>query len=70
MRRAVTILMIAGGVAAMAVSYFGLSAPWGASGVDNSDPRVQFAPLLFLAGIVSVFLAAVVYEVLPDRRPK
>lgn len=70
MRRTITIVMIVGGVAAMAVSYFVLSAPWGASGVDNSDPRVQFAPVLFLIGIVSLFLAAVAYEVLPDRRDR
>ncbi|HET9443170.1 MAG TPA: hypothetical protein VFO65_07590 [Acidimicrobiales bacterium] len=70
MRRTLTILMIVGGVAAMVLSYFGLSAPWGASDVSNSDPRVPFAPVLFLVGIVSIFLAAVVYEVLPDRRSK
>lgn len=70
MRRTITLGMIVGGVAAMAVSYFAFSAPWGASAVENSDPRVQFAPVLFLLGIVSLFLAAVVYEILPDRRDR
>lgn len=68
MRRTVTLAMVVGGVAAMAASYLLLSAPWGNSGVTNSNPRVDWAPVLFLAGIASVFLAAVVYELLPDRR--
>ena len=68
MRRAITILMVLGGIAMMLVSYFGLSAPWGNSKVSHSNPRVQFAPVLFLIGIMSVFLSAVVYELLPDRK--
>jgi prepilin signal peptidase PulO-like enzyme (type II secretory pathway) len=70
MRRTVTLIMILGGIAAMVVSYFVLSAPWGASDVTHSNPRVPFAPVLFLAGIMSVFLSAVVYELLPDRRKR
>ena len=68
MRRAITVLMVLGGIALMLVSYFGLSAPWGVTKVDHSNPRVQFAPVVFLIGVMSVFLAAVVYEVLPDRK--
>lgn len=33
-----------------------------------SDPRLPFAPAVFIAGVVLVFLAAVAYELLPDRR--
>jgi hypothetical protein len=70
MRRAITAAMVVGGVAMMLASYFWLSAPWGNTEVRHSDPRVDFAPVLFLLGVMSVFLAAVVYEVLPDRRRK
>jgi drug/metabolite transporter (DMT)-like permease len=69
-RRTITILMIVGGIALMLLSYFGLSAPWGNSKVSHSNPRMDFAPVVFLIGIMSVFLSAVVYEVLPDRRSK
>lgn len=70
MRRAITTLMIVGGIALMVLSYFGLSAPWGNTKVGHSNPRVDFAPVVFLLGVMSVFLAAVVYEVLPDRKRK
>jgi hypothetical protein len=68
MRRAITALMVLGGIALMLLSYFGLSAPWGNTKVSDSNPRMEFAPVVFLLGIMSVFLAAVVYELLPDRR--
>ena len=68
MRRAITTLMVLGGIALMLLSYFGLSAPWGNSEVRHSNPRLQFAPVFFLVGIMSVFLSAVVYELLPDRK--
>lgn len=67
MRKAVTWLLILGGLALMAVSYFLLAAPWGNSAVEHSNPRVQFGATLFVLGVVSVFFSAVVYEVLPKR---
>ena len=68
MRRTITLLMVLGGIAAMIISYFFLSAPWGNSGVKYSNPRLQFAPVLFVAGLVSIFSAALFYEVKSDRR--
>ena len=68
MRKRVTIAMVVVGVALMAVSYFGLAAPWGASSVENSDPRVDFAGLFFVVGVLLTFSAALVYELLPERR--
>ena len=68
MRRTVTLLMIVVGAVVMIVSYFFLSAPWGTTAVRYSNPRMQFAPLLFVAGVVLVFSAAVFYEVKSDRR--
>jgi len=66
-RRTITLLMIVVGLALMVVSYFFLAAPWGADDVAHSNPILQFAPALFVLGVLLVFSAAVVYEVLPDR---
>lgn len=68
MRRTITLLMVLGGLVLMVVSFFFLAAPWGATAVENSNPRVQFAPALFVLGVLLVFLSAVVYELIPDRR--
>lgn len=68
MRRALTWLSILVGLTLIVLSYFVLSAPWGSESVRNSNPRVQFGPTLFVLGVILVFLSAVVYELLPDRR--
>ena len=70
MRRTVAVIMVVGGIGLMALSYFGLAAPWGTDSAENSDPRVAFAPLVFVLGVMSVFVSAVVYELLPDRRKR
>ncbi|MFQ5947270.1 MAG: hypothetical protein ACE5KX_00235 [Acidimicrobiia bacterium] len=70
MRRTIGFLMIAGGLVLMVVSYFFLAAPWGASGVEFSNPRVPFAPLLFVIGVMALFAAGLIYELLPDRKKK
>jgi len=67
MRRGLAIGMIIVGIALMVISYFGLAAPWGADSVANSDPRLQFAPLLFVLGVMMAFGSALVYEMLPDK---
>ena len=67
MRRSLTIGMIATGLALMIISYFVLAAPWGADSVANSDPRMPFAPLVYVLGVVMAFGSALVYEMLPDR---
>jgi hypothetical protein len=59
--------MIVVGVVLMVVSYLGLAAPWGAESVSNSDPRMPFAPLVFVIGLMLAFGSALVYEMLPDR---
>lgn len=66
MRRGVTATMIGVGVLLMIIGYFG-AAPWGADTVANSDPRIAFAPTLFVLGVIVIFAAAIVYELLPDR---
>ncbi|MCJ2531068.1 MAG: hypothetical protein LN413_01945 [Candidatus Thermoplasmatota archaeon] len=62
--------MIVAGVVLMVISYFFLTAPWGfpPSSEVFSNPRIPFAPGLFIIGSILVFLAAFVYEVLPERR--
>ncbi len=67
MRKGLTIGMIVVGIALMVISYLGLTAPWGAEGVSNSEPRMQFAPLVFVLGVMLAFGSALVYEMLPDR---
>lgn len=67
MRRRLTLGMVVAGLALMALSYFGLTAPWGSSNVDHADPRMDFAALVFIVGVVLTFSAAIVYELLPDR---
>ncbi len=68
MRWVVTLTLLVGGFALGAVAYFLLGARLGVpSSPAFSNPRVHYAPLVFIAGVVFVFLAAVVYELLPDR---
>lgn len=68
-RRILVLGMILGGFALQAVSYFVLAAPIGKpTDVSYSEPRVPFAPLLFIVGVGLVLASAIVYELLPDRR--
>lgn len=71
MRRVLTALMVILGFAIQIVSYFLLAAPLGSPISEAySNPRMPFAPTLFIVGIGMVFLAAVVYELLPDKESK
>lgn len=70
-RTILTILMVIAGFALQAVSYFLLAAPLGIpTSPVFSNPRLPFAPGLFILGVMLVFLAAVVYELLPERRKR
>ena len=66
MRRILTFLFILIGLGLMVVGYMS-SAPWGASSVADSDPAFLGAPSVFIAGIITVLAAALVYELLPAR---
>jgi len=68
MRAVVAISMLIAGFLLQAVTYFLLAAPLGtpASPVF-SNPRVPFAGGLFIIGVMLVFMAAVVYELIPER---
>ncbi len=51
------------------VSFLFLAAPWGfpPSSPEYSDPVLPFAPMIFIAGVMLVFIAGILYEVLPSR---
>lgn len=52
----------------LAVVGFALSAPIGRPDSPViSNPRVDFAPLIFVVGVVMIFGSAVVYELVKDR---
>ncbi len=71
MRRTITLVMVVLGFAIQIVSYLFLATPLGLpSSPFYAEPRMPFAPLLFVAGVALVFLAAVVYEVMPERERK
>lgn len=67
MRRRLTVGMVVVGLALMVLGYFVLSAPWGSSNVDHSNPQMDFSGLIFILGVLLAFSAAIVYEVLPAR---
>ncbi|MDH3753702.1 MAG: hypothetical protein OEU32_07500 [Acidimicrobiia bacterium] len=66
-RRTLTLLCLLTGLGLIVVSYFFLTAPWGSDRVGNSNPRLEYAPLLTVLGVILTFASAVVYELLPDK---
>lgn len=67
MRRTTTIGLIVTGIALMVIGYLA-SAPWGSASVADADPAFAGAPILFLLGIVAILMAAILYEILPNKR--
>lgn len=68
MRNLITIMLVIVGFALQAVSYFFLASPLGIPTSEvYSNPRLPFAATLFILGVGLVFLAAVVYELLPEK---
>ena len=67
MRKTMFLLTLFGGLA-LAVIGFLLSAPIGpTTSPVISNPRLPFAPTLFVLGVMLVFSSAVVYELFPDK---
>jgi hypothetical protein len=63
----VFVLMLLVGLV-LAVVGFALSAPIGAPDSPSiSNPRMDFAPLLFVLGVILVFSSAAAYEIVRDR---
>jgi Ni/Fe-hydrogenase subunit HybB-like protein len=68
-RTIIALGMVIGGFVLQAFAYFFLAAPLGIpTSPVYADPRVPFAPVIFIAGVMLVFLAAVAYEVLPEKK--
>lgn len=69
MRTLIVWVMIIGGFALQGLSYLAWAAPLGLPTSEAfSNPRLPFAPLFFVIGVMVVFLSAVVYELLPDKK--
>ena len=68
MRRIIVFTWLVAGFFLQAAAYFGLAARIGIpQSPAFSNPRVPFAALVFIGGVMMVFLSAVIYELLPDR---
>lgn len=69
MHKKVSVLSLVVGVA-LAISGFVLALPRPmTAGINVSNiPVMQFAPVLFILGVMLMLLSAVVYEVLPGGR--
>ncbi len=67
-RKRIVWLMVIGGFALQVIAYLFLAAPIGSpTGPEFSQPRLLGAPIVFICGVLLVFLSAVVYELLPPR---
>ncbi len=63
-----TFALVIGGVALQLVSYFYWAAPLGVpTSPAYSNPVVSFAALIFVVGVMMVFTAALVYELIPGE---
>lgn len=70
-RTAVAIVLVILGFALQGVSFLAFGASLGnPTSPDFSDPRVPFASLIFIVGILFVFLAFIVYELMPERKER
>ncbi len=68
MRRIIVFTWLATGFFLQVSVYLRLAARLGIpQSPAYSNPRIPFAPALFIVGVIMVLLAAVIYELLPDR---
>lgn len=68
MRRKITLLMVLVGFLFQIDAYLFLAARIGStSGPWISNPRVPFAPVIFIVGVMFVFIAAIVYETMSEK---
>lgn len=68
MRKVLFLVTLVSGLCLAALG-FALAAPIGPTDSPvHSNPRVIFAPGLFVLGVMLIFLSAVVYELVPERR--
>ena len=67
-RSIVTAVMIVTGAALMVFAYFAGAAPWCNTTVECSNPRLEWSPAIFVAGVVIAFSSALYYSVAKDRK--
>ncbi len=68
MRKFWTLLLVIMGFALQIMSYFYWAAPLGVpTSPAYSNPVVPFAALIFVLGVMMVFIAALVYELIPGE---
>jgi hypothetical protein len=67
-RGIIAVGMIVVGLALMIYAYFAGAAPWCASGVECSNPRMEWSPAIFVGGVIIAFSSAIYYSVSKDRR--
>ena len=67
-RSVIAVIMVIAGFALQFWTYFFLAAPIGNINSELlSNPRVPYSPLIFIVGVMLVFSAALVYELLPEK---
>jgi hypothetical protein len=52
----------------MVFAYFAGAAPWCNTTVECSNPRLEWSPAIFVAGVVIAFSSALYYSVAKDRK--
>lgn len=62
-RGVITVGMIVVGLALMVFAFFAGAAPWCATGVECSNPRLEWSPAIFVLGVILAFSSAIYYEV-------
>jgi molybdopterin-containing oxidoreductase family membrane subunit len=63
------LIVVAIGFVLQFVSYFYLSAPLGIPTSEvYSNPKIPFSPVIFIVGVMLVFMGAILYEVLPGKK--
>jgi len=68
MRQFWTVGLVIVGFALQILGYFYWAAPLGVpTGPEFSNPVVPFAALIFVLGVMLVFVAALVYELIPGE---
>jgi len=62
-RGIISVGMIVAGLGLMVYAYFAGAAPWCATGVACSNPRLEWSPAIFVLGVLLAFSSALYYEV-------
>ncbi|MBI3074363.1 MAG: polysulfide reductase NrfD [Deltaproteobacteria bacterium] len=65
-RRGIAFLVM---LVALGLIVFGLADSFRMLRPNEVDPMVPYAPVIFAAGVMLLFISAIVYEVLPERKP-